>query len=247
MVEYGELEGETQVWGFGRAARRLVPVTWRARLEYMRGRHKHFFPWGYAMNGQVGRLDTVRQIIYRCNITRIVETGTYRGTTSAWLADFGAPLSTIEFDPKMFEFSRLRLGRFPHVEVLHGDSSIVLGDILPGIAPETRALFYLDAHWEDHLPLRAELEMIFARLRKAVVVIDDFQVPADPSYRFDDYGAGKSLTPEYVRKCRIPTPYLHFPTIPAAEETGALRGWVVVTIDPELSAILAQIPSLSAG
>jgi hypothetical protein len=62
-----------------------------------------------------------------------------------------------------------------------------------------------------------------------VVVIDDFEVPGDPGYAFDDYGAGKALTSEYISgmierfKLRA-----YYPTKPSTCETGAKRGCVVL-------------------
>ena len=29
-------------------------------------------------------------------------------------------------------------------------------------------------------------------------MFDDFQVPEDPGYQFDDYGPGKAVTPVYI-------------------------------------------------
>ena len=59
-------------------------------------------------------------------------------------------------------------------------------------------LFYLDAHWHEYLPLRDELEIALGQFANAVVLIDDFQVPDDPGYGFDDYGPGKTLNLEYL-------------------------------------------------
>jgi hypothetical protein len=68
---------------------------------------------------------------------------------------------------------------------------------LRGFAGRT-ILFYLDAHWNDDLPLEEELELIFSVHPHAVVMIDDFQVPDDPGYQFDEYGPGKALTPALI-------------------------------------------------
>ena len=61
-------------------------------------------------------------------------------------------------------------------------------------------LFYLDAHWNDHLPLREEVELALKHFAKAVLIIDDFAVPDDPGYAFDDYGPGKALTLDYLAR-----------------------------------------------
>ena len=41
--------------------------------------------------------------------------------------------------------------------------------------------------------MREEVELAIANFSKAVLMIDDFNVPDDPGYRFDDYGPGKRL------------------------------------------------------
>ena len=154
------------------------------------GRRRAWLP----MNGQERRQELVESMIARCRIGRIVETGTYRGDTTVWLARFGLPTITIEINPRWFEFARLRLRKLKHVIPCLGDSVEVLKDLVPRLADkEAPTLFYLDAHWRERLPLREELELITRHFAKSVVVIDDFEVPGDPGYGFDDYGPGKRL------------------------------------------------------
>jgi hypothetical protein len=89
---------------------------------------------------------------------------------------------------------------------------------------------YLDAHWNDDLPLAEELEIVFGACPNAIVMIDDFQVPFDDGYGYDDYGTGRSLTAELVE----PTIAAHslqvfYPSTPSLQETGARRGCAVIT------------------
>src|SRR5206468_11787016 len=58
---------------------------------------------------------------------------------------------------------------------------------------------YLDAHWNADLPLAEEIDIIFSRCPSAVVMIDDFQVPSDAGYGYDNYGPGKALVSGYIR------------------------------------------------
>jgi hypothetical protein len=53
--------------------------------------------------------------------------------------------------------------------------------------------FHLDAHWEGDLPLQEEIEIILGRFPNFLIMIDDFRVPGDSGYGFDDYGRGKML------------------------------------------------------
>jgi hypothetical protein len=188
--------------------------------------------WGGPFNGQSGRQGLFQQLIHVAEPTLILETGTYRGATTEFFAKSNLPVITIEAHPRNYAFSRIRLRRHPNVKVWFEDSRIKLRSILGSITPCSTAkpiLAYLDAHWNADLPLAEEIEIIFSNCPNAVVMIDDFQVPDDPGYAYDDYGQGKALTSEYiapeVQKFDLA---LFYPTVSSADETGARRGCVVL-------------------
>ena len=116
--------------------------------------------------------------------------------------------------------------------LLRGDSRQALRKLFDGPLRSLRVstiFFYLDAHWNADLPLAEELEIIFSRCPAAIVAIDDFKVPFDAGYGYDDYGPDKALTADYVTQ----TMHQHglcafYPSTPAIEETGARRGCVVL-------------------
>lgn len=90
-----------------------LPPRFAARLdEWISRDHTH-----PAMNGQTVRLEFTREIIKRCRIARIVETGTYRAATTLWFAQFGLPVVTSEIVPRLAELGKLRLRSYPNVEV----------------------------------------------------------------------------------------------------------------------------------
>jgi hypothetical protein len=72
-------------------------------------------------------------------------------------------------------------------------------------------------------------------------VIDDFEVPGDPGYGFDDYGPGRCLTaailPEEVMAGRSAL----YPSVPSAEETGARRGCVVIVDDDVAPGLVREL------
>jgi hypothetical protein len=212
----------------------------RARLAL--GSPQYFNPFGGPMNGQTARLEAVRQILFRCDIKQIVETGTYRGTTTEWLAGFGLPVVTIESYLPSYEFSSRRLRSKSNVEVKLGSSVEVLPTIIEkNLDTSVPTFFYLDAHWEKYLPLRDELAIILPNFPSAVVLIDDFQVPGENGYGFDDYGRGKALTAEYLVPCLRPDSAVYYPSAPAAQETGWRRGWVVLTCNADIARELDKI------
>ena len=196
-----------------------------------------------AMNGQIARLEFTREIIRRCGIARIVETGTHHATTTRWFAQFGLPVVTSEIDLQLAKLSKSRLRLFPNVEVRGADSISALKRLASEpIDHGLPTLFYLDAHWYDHLPLREEVELALKHFAKAVLIIDDFAVPDDPGYGFDDYGPGKALTLDYLARASTPPLMIYFPALASSHETGAKRGSVVVTANAEMAIVLDELP-----
>jgi hypothetical protein len=197
------------------------------------------------MNGQGWRCRLVAELILKTEPVALVETGTYRGTTTEWLSAFQLPVYTCEASAENFGFSRARLAAVSNVHILHMDSRNALREILAGPLASMREqpiLFYLDAHWSADLPLADEIDIIFASAPHAIVLIDDFEVPGDPGYRYDDYGRGNTLSPAYlapsVKRHGLATLY---PTTPFERETGAKRGCVVLVTEDELEQRLAGV------
>lgn len=184
--------------------------------------------WGGPMNGQKGRQDLVSVLLELRRPTAIVETGTYFGETTKYLSSIGN-VDVWSCESQSAYYLRAR-ARFRHNSAIHltrSDSR----DFLQALAGNVnfsheRIFFYLDAHWSKDLPLREELDIILHTWRTAWVLIDDFQVPDDPGYGYDDYGPQARLTLDYLR---IPEGWVpFFPVIPSSAETGARRGCVLV-------------------
>lgn len=157
--------------------------------------------WG-PFNGQTARQALFVDIIARTRPHAIVETGTYFGATTELMCQTGLPVFTIELRPRKYGFVRARFWRRRNVKLLHGDSRTCLLTLFSGALHSLSGLtvfFYLDAHWNDNLPLAEEIDIIFSRCPRAVVMIDDFEVPSDAGYGFDDYGPGKALVSGYIR------------------------------------------------
>lgn len=199
--------------------------------------------WGGALNGQKHRQKMVEGFL-RMPLDAIVETGTYRGTTTAYLAVLSAlPIYTVEFSPRFQAYSWLALRKFQNVHRFKGDSrhflrTLATNELLCG----KMILFYLDAHWNADLPLAEELEIIFGHWKEAVVLIDDFQVPDDPGYGYDDYGLGSALTMDYIdTACKKFGLYAFLPSVSSTQETGAKRGSVTLVSDTNLREILVKM------
>lgn len=204
--------------------------------------------WGGPFNGQAWRCRLVAEIILKTDPVAIVETGTYRGTTTEWLSAFQIPVWTCEASLTNFGFARQRLAGISNVNILQSDSRAALKHILHGPLKSNQSnsiLFYLDAHWSSDLPLAEEIEIIFANCPRAIVLIDDFQVSGDPGYSYDDYGAGKALTMNFIGDAISAYDLAtHFPSVSSNQETGSRRGCAVIARSNVSREVLSNVSLL---
>lgn len=201
--------------------------------------------FGGPLNGSATRAAVFQELLRRRAITAIVETGTFRGLTTEYFADTGVPVHTSESNPRFWAYARAKLRLRPNVQVFLGDSRQLLRQLIQDPAmPKDRVFFYLDAHWEKDLPLREEVDLIFRNWTRAIVMVDDFQVPDDPGYKFDDYGEGMRLALAYLEPVANLGISAFFPKLPGSQESGLKRGWAVLAADPAAIGELSQIELL---
>lgn len=109
-----------------------------------------------------------------------VETGSWKGLTTALAAAHFAEVHTVERSPVYFLRVADKFKMHPDVHCHFGDSAQLLGALCE-LLPEAPVMFYLDAHWfnVDHavgrgeFPLWGELEAIAKRGQPDIVVVDD--------------------------------------------------------------------------
>lgn len=197
------------------------------------------------LNGQAGRRAIVERIVSDCAIEQFIETGTFRGGTTRWFAQFGSPVYTVEANPRLARFAQLVLADMPLIRVAEMDSVAFLDQLSadPAITART-TLFYLDAHWEKRLPLGDEIMIVARSFPKAIMVVDDFQVPDDPDYTFDDFGPGTRLDLDYVRRTGVAGLEVFFPALPGTKEDPPRRGCTVMTTNAALAELLRRIELL---
>ena len=204
--------------------------------------------WGGPFNGQGWRCRLVAELILKAEPTSIVETGTYLGTTTEWLSAFQLPVYSCDVSEYNFGFSSRRLGNIPNIHLTLGDSRVALRNILAGPLRSKTAepiFFYLDAHWNEDLPLREEFDIIFEACPRAIVLVDDYEVPDDPEYSFDDYGAGKALDAAYAAPSMATHGLsMYSPHRRAADETGARRGCAVFVQRAAMEDVLGGVALL---
>jgi hypothetical protein len=192
----------------------------------------------------MGRQHLVRELMKVIDVAAVVETGTYRGTTTEFLWQItGKTVYSAESEPRYYEYARKRFSQNASVILSLSDSRQFLQDLAADVAvPKEDVFFYLDAHWGPDLPLREELQLITRHWRNCIIMIDDFEVPDDPGYGFDDYGEGRSLTAGYIPHSKIRQGEVLYPSLPSSLETGARRGCAMLVESERASVLLSKLP-----
>lgn len=201
-----------------------------------------------AFNGQEQRQTILGSLLESYPFDLVIESGTFRGTTTQLLRKLtSAPIITIEVSGRYYEYARRRLSGLLDIEVIHGDSPTEIRRVAarPTHDRQERVFAYLDAHWGQSLPTRLEILEILSSWDSVCVVIDDFKVPGDPGYAYDDYGPGMALDDALLAGLPLADVSVFFPRIPSADETGYKRGWVVLGRGDELVGQLSRTEGLT--
>jgi len=113
-------------------------------------------------------------------VSNLIETGTFEGDMIEAQREKYARIVTIEVADGLYAAAEKRFAPFPHISVLHGDSSEVLPKAF-GLC-QGAAVFWLDGHYsggvtagaEKEPPILRELAMIADRGESGdVILIDD--------------------------------------------------------------------------
>jgi SAM-dependent methyltransferase len=199
-----------------------------------------------GFNGQAYRKRIFEDVVSVISIDAIVETGCWVGNTTGYMAETSRrPVYACDLDPRFHAIARMRLAHLDNVHLRLSDSRQFLRELTHGGLVSKCVFFYLDAHWTIDLPLPEELELITSFWSRFVVMVDDFKVPDDPGYGYDDYGVGKTLALETVEKSVAKHDLVaFFPAVHSSEETGRRRGCILFTPRGEVSERLSQLTSL---
>ena len=183
-----------------------------------------------AFNGQAGRQAIFEAVTRHMRFESIVETGTYLGNTTGWMNHVtGLPVHTSEINRYFHLLACRRLAARNQISLELGDSIDFLRRLAASPITAQRVYFYLDAHWYESLPLAEELRLIAQHWRNFVVMVDDFEVPGDAGYGFDDYGFRRSLSMNCFGKTfRELGLAAYCPSLPSSQETGSRSGCVLL-------------------
>ena len=114
------------------------------------------------------------------NLDTFVETGTYLGDTVYAMRRVCKKIFSIELSKELAKKARLRFSRYTNIQILEGDSTAILPQILKSI--DTPCLFWLDAHFSGDVtvvgssptPILEEVKAIIEHSVKGhVIMVDD--------------------------------------------------------------------------
>lgn len=137
------------------------------------------------------KCNILRKMQKEASLSTFVETGTYFGDMVWCLRNDFPQIFSIEINDRLCHWAINRFSQNRNVQIIHGDSSMVLPQLLPGIAGDI--LFWLDGHYScgvtsrglKDTPILEELGSILDRGKKNndIIVIDDaHSFGRDPGY-----------------------------------------------------------------
>jgi predicted O-methyltransferase YrrM len=184
-----------------------------------------------AFNGDHILLAKVRELKKTHKAKRLIETGTFKGDTTAVMAGIFKEVHTSEINKTYFMEAAQNLGSCSNVRMVLSDSRTFIRNLPEDALKES--IFFLDAHWILDVPHVGELMEIANRGVKPVVIVHDFYVPGkstEPTANFGyDVYNGVAFNWEYIAQA-VESIYgangyrLTYPDAVA----GAARGYVII-------------------
>jgi|SRR6056297_57151 len=217
-----------------------------AALEWIINSPKFQAASNVGFNGQQYRKKIFMELMNTFKFDAILETGTYTGDTTGYMAKTSSlPIYTCELNKWFHDIAHRRLIEINNIHYFLGDSREFLKKLSSKNMKNKKVFIYLDAHWYKDLPLKKEIEIIVSHWDQFIIMIDDFKVPDDGGYTYDHYSRKKSLTIQVfgqLFKNNNLTPY--FPSAASGLETGYKRGCVVLAPNGEVSKKMEKVSSL---
>jgi hypothetical protein len=167
----------------------------RSRIREAKGRKNEFIEWESRGFLAPSPSNIKRAVLLRHGTPQTVwvETGTFKGDTTALLAQKCKQIHTIEPEPLLYAEAKNRFAGQDKVNVIHGLSENVFPQLLPTLSGDLN--FWLDGHYSGGIthqgpidcPVREELRHIQDNrhhFRRLTVLIDDIRCfdPTIPAY-----------------------------------------------------------------
>jgi hypothetical protein len=198
----------------------------------MRRQLSQFLEIGF--HGDKYLIDLVFAATQQCS--QFVETGANVGSSLCYLArNFpGVQCYSCEPDRESFEFARQKAAKLANVHLYHEASPQFFHTVTgqqPGFCGRD-TVFWLDSHGHGfRWPLREEIEFITGHFESAFVFIDDFKVPGQPQFLFDEY-EGQTCGLELIADSLTKNLDYRFILPSYRDKTSGhhpLKGWVLIS------------------
>ena len=163
---------------------------------------------------------------------QFVETGANVGSSLHYFAKHfpSTPCYSCEPDLEAFQAAQSKIAEFKNVILVNEPSPEFLYQREKTLAAQD-TLFWLDAHgYGFHWPLKDEIAFITRVCRRARILIDDFQVPDQPQFSYDEYDGQVCGFGEIKDSLQTGIRYrLVYPCYTEKTSTfHPLRGWVLI-------------------
>ena len=201
-------------------------------FRHMSRQLSQFFEIGF--HGDTYLIELVFAAAQRC--PQYVETGANVGSSLCHLARSFPEVQchSCEPDAESFQFARQKAGSLANVHLYHEASPQFFHTVAgqqPGFCGR-ETVFWLDSHgYGFRWPLREEIEFITGHFDSAHIFIDDFKVPGQPQFLFDEYDGqicgleliadrlAKGRDYRFILPCYQDKTSTHHP----------LKGWILIT------------------
>lgn len=226
---------------------KLAEVAFQAAADKDRENTERPNSWGEKpFNGQQRRVALFQTLIKRIKFDAIVETGTFRGsTTSFFRQSSGVDVYSCELNDRYFRYASTLLAGDNGIHLYKGNSREFLTHLSKSSQLRSDTIFfYLDAHWNSDLPLREELQLIFKCFELSVVMIDDFEVAHMDDYEFDDYGDNAVVSIDLISSVLTEEISLFYPNWKPQGEYNERRGFVILAkgeLAPKIGALTEHL------
>lgn len=189
-------------------------------------------------NGDTFICEEFLKLKEKYSIEVAVETGSCIYTTTKWLCENFKRVETVEINKTYADYGLHKIQEFHNCEAYIGVDSVNFIEkvLYDSLSEELRpCIFFLDAHWGEHCPLKDEL-LAISRLklnRPPVIAIHDFKTYHPDVLGFDSY-KGNDLSFDYIYEevkmleIAYGCDYFHYYNTPE-KSTGAKRGIIYLT------------------
>lgn len=140
----------------------------------------------------------VENLIKEKGIKKVLEGGTYLGSTTKLFAKMAESVDSIEIKEEYYNEAKKYLINDLNVNLFLG-STLDIMPVLLQLYKDDNYLFFCDSHWGEHNPLLEELAIIARFGHKPHIIIHDFKVPDHPELEFDSY-SGQDYEWSWIEK-----------------------------------------------